>query len=362
MEMNTLHLPSELITEILLRLPVKFLIRFKCVSKSWFSLISHPHFAISHSQITSANRILFISHQYPSIKFQCIDFEINGNRTTLNHDFLLPRRPYSHYQIKGSCRGFIFLHRNVDTWIWNPSSGIHKQIPLSPFDSKLHGSRTHNLYGFGYDHSRDDYLVVILTTYDHIANRSSHLEFFSLRDNMWNEIGGTPFTYLSIIGDHTCGSFINGAIHWLADKSCDLPVNHIIVAFDLIERKLFEMPIPNNFHPYREFYSLWVFEEFLSLFAMDYDNHLIEIWVMKEYKQHLSWTKTIVIRDDHYIPFTKPLCGTKSGDIIGKDGYRLVKYNSKGQLLEYLPIEPRTRDLILYTESLFSLPGDCEQV
>jgi F-box interacting protein len=219
--------------------------------------------------------------------------------------------------------------------------------------------RPHHLYGFGYDHSRDDYLVVIVT-YHHFAG-TSHLEFFSLRDNMWNEIGVTPFTYVGIRGcDRTCGTFINGAIHWLARKRCHPSVDVIVVfVFDIIERKLFDMPLPDDFH--YTYYFLWVFEEFLSLCAMDHDNHMVEIWMMKEYKQHSSWTKTIVIRDDHHIPFTKPVCGTKSGDIIGKYGDRLVKYNCKGQLLEYLPIEPRTLDLILYTESLFSLP-DCEQV
>jgi F-box interacting protein len=306
-------------------------------------------------------------HQPPSIKFQLVDFEFNGNRTTLNHDFLLPQPPYSRYQIKGSCKGFIFFHCNVDFWIWNPSTGIHKQIPLSPFNSsKLRSSRLHRMsrpyrmYGFGYDHSRDDYLVVILT-YNHIPNRPSHLEFFSLRDNTWNEIQGTPFTYFSTGGDH--GSFINGVIHWGGAKSYDLRGNHIIiVAFDIIERKLFEMPLPDDFCHRRRYYSLCVLGEFLGLCAMDYKNHIVEIWMMKEYKQHSSWTNTVVIRVDPCFSFTKPVYGTKSGVIIGKDGDRLVKYNGKRQMLEYLQIDLQVKELALYTESLFSLPGDCEQV
>jgi hypothetical protein len=70
----------------------------------------------------------------------------------------------------------------------------------------------------------------------------------------------------------------------------------------------------------------------------------------------------LLIEIDQCFSFTKPVCGTKSGVIIGKDGDRLVKYNGKRQMLEYLQIDPHVKELALYTESLFSLPGDCEQV
>jgi hypothetical protein len=32
--------------------------------------------------------------------------------------------------------------------------------------------------------------------------------------------------------------------------------------------------------------DLWVFEKFLSILANDYNNKMIKIWVMKEYKMH----------------------------------------------------------------------------
>ncbi|CAJ2663757.1 unnamed protein product [Trifolium pratense] len=348
-----INLPSELIIEILLRLPVKSLTRFKSVCKSWFSIISHSNFANSHFQITAATHILTISATSP-LKFQSIDFEINHHSVLLNHNFLLPR-PYSYFQIKGSCRGFICLYCYIDIWIWNPSNGIHKQIPLSPLGSELLEYHLRHLYGFGYDPSRDDYMVVLLS-YDPRANFSSHLEFFSLRDNMWNEIEDTHSAYLTDFGNPRAGSFFNGAIHWVAERYGS-SVN-VIVVFDLMERKLFEMPLPDGFDHDLEDFGLWIFGEFLSLWVKDYPNNTIEIWVMKEYKLHSSWTKTLVICANGGIPFYKPVCRTKSGDIIGKDHYRLVKYNDKGQLLEYLHIDRYVDDLAMYTESLFSLPGE----
>jgi hypothetical protein len=110
MEMKIVEIPSELIVEILLRLPVKSLIRFKSICKPWFSLISQHNFANSHFQITAAthtSRILTISRTLP-LKIQSIDFEIKHHSVSLKHNFL-HHRPFFYHQIKGSCRGFICL-------------------------------------------------------------------------------------------------------------------------------------------------------------------------------------------------------------------------------------------------------------
>ncbi|WMV28693.1 hypothetical protein MTR67_022078 [Solanum verrucosum] len=51
-------LPQELITAILVRLPVKYLLQFKCVSKNWFALISSPHFVKTHLSFSAKDRFL----------------------------------------------------------------------------------------------------------------------------------------------------------------------------------------------------------------------------------------------------------------------------------------------------------------
>jgi hypothetical protein len=82
--------------------------------------------------------------------FLSIDFErlLNNDRNndpaSFNINFPLPESRYIHYIIKGSCRGFIFMYHDVNFYLWNPCTGFKKQIPLSPFASKL-GADRYNL-------------------------------------------------------------------------------------------------------------------------------------------------------------------------------------------------------------------------
>jgi F-box interacting protein len=240
------------------------------------------------------------------------------------------------------------------------------KIPLSPIRSNI-GNYHSYLYGFGYDHSRDDYLLVSILASD----ISPHLEFFSLRENAWKEIEDTCFPYQTPFHYPNKGFLFNGAVHWIVSRRSSLV--DVIVGFNLMERKLLEILLPYDFGHYLIIdIGSWVFGEFLSLWTMR--NGIIEIWVMKEYKVHSSWTKIPadfpigVIPDDFpigAIPYFSPIYSTKNGDIIGTiGGTRLVKYNGKGQILErcfYCDYQ-RGSQVVMYTESLLSLPGDHEEV
>jgi F-box interacting protein len=364
-------LPEELIIQILLRSPVKSLIRFKCVCKSWLSLISDPHFANSHFQLSAAtptHRVLFLP-QSRFVETVSVDLEASLNSdsysTSLYLNFMFAESG-SDVEIKGSCRGFILLHGYYNIYLWNPSTGLNKKLPLSRYgsDSYSYLYNKNYFYGFGYDHLTDDYLLVSLSQDPKLTN-TKHLEFFSLRANTWKEIEGDfPYCNASDDSPKIVGSFFNGAIHWYAFRH-DLR-HDVIVAFDLKEMNLFEMCVPDDVDLESKNCGLWVFEEFLSVWSQDNTN-TIEIWVMKEYKVHSSWTKILVMSingNGLNTDYFSLICSTKSGDFIGsEDGIRLVKYNDRGELLEYLSYSysPREFQATMYTESLLSLPSNSEQ-
>ncbi|XP_058753746.1 F-box/kelch-repeat protein At3g06240-like [Vicia villosa] len=289
------------------------------------------------------------------------DTSVSDVSPPLYVDFAPP--PYAFTpEIKGSCRGILFLHGRLKFTLWNPSTGFRKQIPASPFNSET--CSLSKLYGFGYDHSRDDYLLVTFSCERTLVNPSSHLELFSFRNNRWEEIDGNYGLYYNCTSiDLKGGSLCNGAIHWLTSRSYDFlefPVD-VILAFDLLERQPVEMPLPDHNPRTRD---IWIFGEFFSLWTMY--NDTFKVFVMKEYKVHSSWTQTLVLRIDG-VPTKNfyPVCCTKNGDIIAtvNDGTELVKLNDEGMLLgnHTYGDQPFMFQVVMYTESLLSLPdGDGE--
>ncbi|KAL5066737.1 hypothetical protein RYX36_017624 [Vicia faba] len=244
-------------------------------------------------------------------------------------------------------------------------TGVHNQIPISPFGSNLNADY---FYGFGYDPSTEDYLVVLMSHHGS-DNTPLHLEYFSLKANTWKEVEGPHFPYanVNVYGEPTPpkgGSLYNEAIHWLAYHN-DLQMK-VIVAFDLMEKKLSYMLLPlDSDGGHKHYCSLWVYGEFLSAYTWNFRNDTVDIYVMKEYKVNSSWTMTLALPID-VIPNKDfcPLCCTKSGDIVGTDdadfGSGLVKYDKNGQFLEqqsYTNDDLRCQ-VTMYTESLLSLPSD----
>ncbi|XP_058742016.1 F-box/kelch-repeat protein At3g06240-like [Vicia villosa] len=279
---------------------------------------------------------------------------------SLTLDFFRPKRPL---EIRGSCRGFLFLYEDTYIYLLNPSTGLIKQIPDSPIITN-HGYEL--LSGFAYYQPTDDYLIVSgfceLHPNDPVT-RLIKLMIFSLRANKWKPIevaSHLPYKGTTISECiPKCGLFLNGSIHWMVhnyEKS-----KNVIIAFDLKEMTISEIALPDDFifsysNDCSIYYELLKVGGLISAWVKDLNT--VKIWVMQKYGVHSSWTKIIQFSIDPDLHNSLEIvCLTKCGDIVGTDNEKggLVKFNDKGQLLESLL--PDRCELVDYTESLFSLPG-----
>ncbi|XP_058756445.1 F-box/kelch-repeat protein At3g06240-like [Vicia villosa] len=242
---------------------------------------------------------------------------------------------------------------------------VHKTIPASPIvfnNSNLDIS----LYGFAYDHSTDDYLIILASTDRrscdyYLVSTIIYFEIFSLRANKWKltEIDFQVILYFEC--DAEVGLLWNDSIHWTAYN--DHTNRDVIIAFDFKESRMSEIALPYGFHG--NDYNLLVLDGLISAWVVEM--HMVKIWVMKKYAVHSSWTKILEFSVDHALHRSLSMvCFTNCGDIIGRDEEGgLMKFNDKGQLLEHHS-RPKSIDSTyrfqmplyteLYTESLLSLP------
>lgn len=343
--MKTPHLPEEIITEILLYLPVKSLLRFKSVSKSWLSLISDPSFANLHFQLSSQqnthNRVLLTIGSLQSID---INLPLHDDSAVQDLD---PRpffKPHGATMITCSCRGFVLLAPKDEDKIFllNPTTPKQscKEISLQHLRFNMIAA-----YGFCYDESTDDYLVVLVSCITAV-HQFPHgyfpivFDVFSVRTNSWLRLTHIPLLVIEAPAVPIVGSVSNGAIHWLIwPRRGAQIVGAGIVTFDIRTRTLRRcIDIPNSINSKRDHCDLRVLDGRLSLTQVK--SNKIKIWVMKEYGVVSSWTKFIsVYREsiwDDLKYIIKPLCFTKDGELIAASSHGgLSRWAKNGRLLEH---------------------------
>ncbi|GMN36513.1 hypothetical protein TIFTF001_006095 [Ficus carica] len=102
--MEKTQLPWEIIIDILSRLPVKDLLRYRCVSKPWCSLIDGPDFInlhLKHSLQTNSNLALVIR----GCGLHWANLDPLDSAIQLNH----PLDYEGGTEVLGSCNGLLAL-------------------------------------------------------------------------------------------------------------------------------------------------------------------------------------------------------------------------------------------------------------
>ncbi|XP_074281647.1 F-box/kelch-repeat protein At3g23880-like [Silene latifolia] len=233
-----------IIEEILTRLPIKSILRFKSVSKQWYSTLSSSDFANAHlikspfSHPSAPVNTLFITSgkNHYLFSYDDDDDQISGNfednLVKLDVDFGVEK---DHLRLTGCCNGLVCLTPASYEYfiIWNPATRMLHKYPSHGYfkrpDEANHVSIT---CGFGYASSVDDYkCVVILSVYQGITVTSNIVHVFSMRENRWRKIDffHDPPVFCSP------SVLVRGKLYWSAYSTEQ--DGYLLVSFDLaVER------------------------------------------------------------------------------------------------------------------------------
>ncbi|KAK4259380.1 hypothetical protein QN277_005719 [Acacia crassicarpa] len=291
-------LPEEIITHILKRLPVKSLIRFRCVCQHWKNLVKNPSFItdhLRHSGHHNPNLLFFhTSYQrYYTAKLNLLNCEmqVRDLQNALLSDYLWA----GHFKIIGSSNGLlcVAIHRNElamppsSVLLWNPATKDVREVPRS---RTIDSCKFIYDFGFGFNSSVNDFKIVVIDN----RVRIKRIGVYSLSRDSWKEIELKNFREDFLFFDETAVSS-NEAIFWKGIGGEE--GKGVIVSFDTTKEVFTSIPWPTDPALYTStssFVNLIVYKDKLAIFHSRSDGSLW-VWVMEEdigsSRERWNWTK-----------------------------------------------------------------------
>ncbi|XP_021719571.1 F-box protein CPR30-like isoform X1 [Chenopodium quinoa] len=326
--------PLILIMDILSRLPVKSLLCYRCVSKSWKYLIDNPYFIklqLQYSLENTTNLVLIIRGGY----LYSAHFPGLNEAIVIDHSL---KCGYIGTEVLGSCNGLLCLsngesHGKNGTIIYNPVTRKSREVPASKL--KIPYGYESVIYGFGYDLVNDDYKVVRVIQYstEHPDFYDSEVKVFSLKANSWRRIRDFPREYY-LSYKRGWGVYVSGCLHWMITLKPDSNGSKLIVAFDLSSEVCKAVLLP-KISAGEVHLTVEVLGQFLSL-LVNYPSNRSEVWVLKEYGVVESWSKLFTVsQPDSIGPFeyVRPIAYSKDGSkvLLEQDLQKLIWYDVESQ-------------------------------
>ncbi|GAU14944.1 hypothetical protein TSUD_47380 [Trifolium subterraneum] len=311
-------LPHDLIAEVLYFLPVKSLVQFRSVCKSWKTLIYDPTFVKLHLRRSPTRNPLFtLTTQHiprtPGYYYSVVPYPIS--RLIENPSFNLSVDPYYSLEDKecsfivGTCNGLICLSDysyiddkyNKEFWLrlWNPATRT-----ISP---KFGYFRDFHVFEFkfGYDNSTGKYKMV---AFRYIREQQkSNVRIISFGDNVWRDIESLPAVPVHLhlkYHEHAAigGVYLSGSLNWLAIHNIneynykDITVGKfVIVSLDLGTETYNQYMLPRGVDGVLSGTPTVSVLGGCLCFSYSYKETDFVIWQMKKFGVEDSWTQFLNI-------------------------------------------------------------------
>ncbi|RYR11832.1 hypothetical protein Ahy_B04g069341 [Arachis hypogaea] len=357
MEMEA-FIPEELVVEILSRIPVKCLLKFRCVCKSWNSLISDSYFIKKHlHHFTHHNRIILSA---TTAEFHLNSCYLNSlisstSSTTISEHLNYPvKNKYRHDGIVGSCDGLVcFAIKGDCVLLWNPSIRVSKKSP--PLGNNWRPG-CFTSFGLGYDHVKQDYKVVAVFCDPNHFFSESKVKVYSMATNSWRKIQDFPH---GVTPYQNSGKFVTGTLNWASNFTLGSTSSWIIVSLDL-QKESYREILPPDYEK-EETSSTPTLGVLNECLCMSYDHkrtHFV-VWLMKDYGVTESWIKLVTVP---YLPnpedfsYSGPYYVSEKGEVLLMFEFDLVLFDPSDRSFKYPRIQNGKGwfDAEVYVETLVS--------
>ncbi|KAL8110669.1 hypothetical protein AgCh_026421 [Apium graveolens] len=297
-------LPKELLAEILKRLPVKYILRCRCVQKAWHSFVQSPIFITYHFNYQKENIIGATTSSYHHYKYLFF-----RNQLTIRFDDVQCQEYYKiefppglpKYAWFGVSYGLVCVSStlsidqedyNRNIYLWNPLIQKYKTLPESPLPSQQDWEEWEAL-AFGFVPQVNDYVVVhIIKPYLHPNSHSLIIGVYSLNTNSWKKLRrDNVFISRTFCNDDDV-VFVNGAAYWVGVNS---DKHRIIMCFDTKTDILSEISLPDWLPP-KTIPVIYPFGQYIAYFVWEHRVHHFDMWVLKDHPIHeFIWEKQMCV-------------------------------------------------------------------
>ncbi|CAH9121332.1 unnamed protein product [Cuscuta epithymum] len=300
-------LPRDLLIEILVKLPVKSLMRFKCVCKYFYDLIKnnqhliHKFYEINREKyqcaiieqpigsINRPNQIFSLLYQEPeSNEIECISVDFPNSKTrfvSCCHGMLCFILGKGDLVIRWS---EISEDLSFDVLLWNPSIREIKALPsitvpnIPPPQFPV-AYLMFEGFGFGVSNSMSWKVVMLWHFASCAVDNEPNYEFVMVCSQVgdgswsWRQIDALPNVPVMSYQDF----YFQGKYYWrvqqIGDDSVDL---HRLLWFDLDDEVFGTIELPAR----REHFSFTVVNESIAMICCcpPENSNYIEIWLMRE--------------------------------------------------------------------------------
>ncbi|GJU54826.1 F-box protein-like protein isoform X1 [Tanacetum coccineum] len=209
---------TDLLIEILLRLPVISLLLFKSVSKHWLSLITSPNFTLRRSLIPNIDPPsgLFFRFIYQQdYLYDLIRLDIRIPATSSRFETNMEG---SNAYILEACNGLLLCYVHPDKYyVYNPSINLFKMLPQCN-DLSLEPSKIAGHMKMAFDPTKSPHYKVVHSTIigdDHFVS-SIQIHTYSSQTRNWSSslVCSDPIPMRPFLHSRK-GIYWNDGIHWL---------------------------------------------------------------------------------------------------------------------------------------------------